>query len=169
MNPQDSANVTQWNTGTVRRFLLTVINAINTHIAARKNIRTRTAQRSTRCAAHGSIKRGGNNEHNVTANPDLFYPVIAGREAQIKPSPEQSGLFSCRHSARYALYGGFSASGCTDIRRFRFRLSCGLYSVPSATVHSFQICARQRRTVYLPHRSRRTHRTKHPTKDTPKQ
>ena len=63
----------------------------------------------------------------------------------------------------------FSASGCTDSRRYRFRRSCGLYSVPAATVHSFQIYTRQRRTVYFPHRSRRTHGTKHPIKDTPKQ
>ena len=38
------------------------------------------AQRLIPCAARGSIKKGGNNEHTVTANPDLFYPVIAGRE-----------------------------------------------------------------------------------------
>lgn len=58
--------------------------------------------------------------------------------------------------------------GCTDIRRYRFRASCGLYSVPAATVHSYQIRTRQRRTVYFPHRSRRTHGTKHPIKDTQK-
>lgn len=58
--------------------------------------------------------------------------------------------------------------GCTDIRRYRFRASRGLYSAPAATVHSYQIRTRQRRTVCFPHRSRRTRGTKHPIKDTPK-
>jgi hypothetical protein len=58
MNPQDSANGTQWNTGTVQRFILTVTSAINTHIAVQKNIRTQTAQHMTPFAVPGLIERG---------------------------------------------------------------------------------------------------------------
>ena len=63
----------------------------------------------------------------------------------------------------------FPRPGCTDTRRHRSRTSCGLYSVPAATVHSYQRRTRQRRAVCFPHRSRRTHGIKHPIKDTSKQ
>ena len=83
MNPQGSANVTQWSTGTVRRFILTVISAINTHIAARKNIRTQTAQHMTPCADRGLTNNTEeqNHEHVIAADSDYFRSVIAGREA----------------------------------------------------------------------------------------
>ena len=83
MNPQDSVNGTQWNTVTEQRFILTVISAINTHIATPKNIRTRTAQHMTPCANPGSIKNTEeqNHEHIITADSDYFRSVIAGRKA----------------------------------------------------------------------------------------
>ena len=53
MTPQGSANVTQWNTGTEQRFILTVINALNSRTANLSNIKTQTAQHMTPCADRG--------------------------------------------------------------------------------------------------------------------
>ena len=109
-----------------------------------------------------------NNAAVVTAHLNFFRPVITGREAQITKARSNPGYFHAVILRDMRRMAAFTASGCADIRRYRFRRSCGLYSVPAATVHSYQIRTRQRRTVYLPHRSRRTRGTKHPIKDPPK-
>ena len=113
--------------------------------------------------------RYAGNEYIIAVDFDFFRPVITGREAQITKARSNPGYFHAVILRDLRRMAAFPRPGCTDTRRHRSRTSCGLYSVPASTVHSYQRRTRQRRAVCFPHRSRRTHGTKHPIKDTSKQ